>query len=113
VVVDNTFATPALQTPLALGADVVVHSTTKYLGGHSDVLGGAVLLDDDELAEAMRLYFSATHNVAEGAGAAGLAAALKEKQKPGEAIGLVLSGGNIDRALYARVLAGESFAQAA
>jgi cystathionine gamma-synthase len=51
VVVDNTFATPALQTPLALGADVVVHSTTKYLGGHSDVLGGAVLLDDDELAE--------------------------------------------------------------
>ncbi|CAM3606905.1 cystathionine gamma-synthase [Occultella aeris] len=51
VVVDNTFATPALQTPLALGADVVVHSTTKYLGGHSDVLGGAVLLRDDELAE--------------------------------------------------------------
>jgi len=51
VVVDNTFATPCLQTPLALGADVVVHSTTKYLGGHSDVLGGAVVLDDDELAE--------------------------------------------------------------
>jgi cystathionine gamma-synthase len=51
VVVDNTFATPYLQQPLALGADVVVHSTTKYLGGHSDVVGGAVLLDDDELAE--------------------------------------------------------------
>ncbi len=50
VVVDNTFATPYLQQPLALGADVVVHSTTKYLGGHSDVVGGAVLLDDDELA---------------------------------------------------------------
>jgi cystathionine gamma-synthase len=50
-VVDNTFATPYLQQPLALGADVVVHSTTKYLGGHSDVVGGAVLLDDDELAE--------------------------------------------------------------
>ena len=40
VVVDNTFATPYLQQPLALGADVVVHSTTKYLGGHSDVVGG-------------------------------------------------------------------------
>jgi len=50
VVVDNTFATPALQQPLALGADVVVHSTTKYLGGHSDVVGGAVVLDDDALA---------------------------------------------------------------
>ncbi len=45
VVVDNTFASPYLQQPLALGADVVVHSTTKYIGGHSDVLGGAVILD--------------------------------------------------------------------
>ncbi len=51
VVVDNTFATPALQQPLALGADVVVHSTTKYLGGHSDVVGGGLVLDDDALAE--------------------------------------------------------------
>jgi cystathionine gamma-synthase len=51
VVVDNTFASPYLQQPLALGADVVVHSTTKYLGGHSDVLGGAVILNDGELAE--------------------------------------------------------------
>ena len=51
VVVDNTFASPYLQNPLALGADVVVHSTTKYLGGHSDVLGGAVVTNDDELAE--------------------------------------------------------------
>ncbi len=49
VVVDNTFATPYLQQPLALGADVVVHSTTKYLGGHSDVLGGAVVLRDATL----------------------------------------------------------------
>ncbi|BDI21480.1 cystathionine gamma-synthase [Herbiconiux sp. L3-i23] len=54
VVVDNTFASPALQRPLALGADVVVHSTTKYIGGHSDVLGGAVLTSDDELAEKIR-----------------------------------------------------------
>jgi cystathionine gamma-synthase len=51
LVVDNTFASPYLQNPLALGADVVVHSTTKYIGGHSDVVGGAVVLDDDELAE--------------------------------------------------------------
>jgi cystathionine gamma-synthase len=56
LVVDNTFASPYLQTPLALGADVVVHSTTKYLGGHSDVVGGALVTDDDELAE--RLAFA-------------------------------------------------------
>ncbi|MDE2490640.1 MAG: cystathionine gamma-synthase [Elusimicrobia bacterium] len=49
--VDNTFASPALQRPLSLGADVVVHSTTKYLGGHSDVVGGAVLTSDGELFE--------------------------------------------------------------
>jgi cystathionine gamma-synthase len=51
VVVDNTFASPYLQQPLSLGADVVVHSTTKYIGGHSDVLGGAVIVNDDEIAE--------------------------------------------------------------
>lgn len=51
VVVDNTFASPSLQQPLALGADAVVHSTTKYLGGHSDVVGGAVVVRDAELAE--------------------------------------------------------------
>lgn len=50
LVVDNTFATPYLQQPLALGADVVVHSSTKYLGGHSDVVGGAVAVNDDDLA---------------------------------------------------------------
>jgi cystathionine gamma-synthase len=51
VVVDNTFATPYLQLPLGLGADAVVHSTTKYLGGHSDVVGGFVATSDDALAE--------------------------------------------------------------
>ncbi|CAN5267081.1 cystathionine gamma-synthase [soil metagenome] len=51
VVVDNTFASPYLQQPLSLGADVVVHSTTKYIGGHSDVLGGAVIVNSEELAE--------------------------------------------------------------
>jgi cystathionine gamma-synthase len=54
VIVDNTFATPYLQQPLTLGADVVVHSATKYLGGHSDVVGGFVAVDDDELAERLR-----------------------------------------------------------
>ncbi|PZE85062.1 cystathionine gamma-synthase [Curtobacterium sp. MCBD17_032] len=54
VVVDNTFASPALQQPLSLGADVVVYSTTKYLGGHSDVVGGAVVLRDQELADAVQ-----------------------------------------------------------
>lgn len=55
VVVDNTFATPYLQNPLELGADVVVHSTTKYLGGHSDVVGGFIAVNRDDLAE--RLSF--------------------------------------------------------
>jgi cystathionine beta-lyase/cystathionine gamma-synthase len=55
VVVDNTFATPYLQRPLELGADVVVHSTTKYLGGHSDVVGGFAATNDPTIAE--RLYF--------------------------------------------------------
>ncbi len=54
VVVDNTFATPYLQQPLALGADIVVHSSTKYLGGHSDVVGGFIAVNDDELADRLR-----------------------------------------------------------
>ena len=53
LVVDNTFATPYLQQPLSLGADVVLHSTTKYLGGHSDVVGGALVTDDAELDDAI------------------------------------------------------------
>jgi cystathionine gamma-synthase len=59
-VVDNTFATPYLQQPLVLGADVVVHSTTKYLGGHSDVVGGFVGLNDPELAERLAFLENAT-----------------------------------------------------
>ena len=55
LVVDNTFATPYLQRPLELGADMVMHSATKYLGGHSDVVMGALVLNDEELAQ--RLYF--------------------------------------------------------
>ncbi len=59
-VVDNTLPSPWLQQPLALGADIVVHSTTKYLGGHSDVLGGFVGLSDDGLAQRLALFQNAT-----------------------------------------------------
>jgi cystathionine gamma-synthase len=64
LVVDNTFASPYLQQPLTLGADAVVHSTTKYLGGHSDVVGGAVAVADDELAKRIAFTQNATGGVA-------------------------------------------------
>ena len=63
LVVDNTFASPYLQQPLALGADVVVHSTTKYLGGHSDVIGGALVVADPGLAERVAFIQNATGGV--------------------------------------------------
>jgi cystathionine beta-lyase/cystathionine gamma-synthase len=63
VVVDNTFATPYAQRPLTLGADIVVHSTTKYLGGHSDVVGGAVMLRDRGLYERLTYLENATGGV--------------------------------------------------
>jgi cystathionine gamma-synthase len=58
-VVDNTFATPFLQQPLALGADIVMHSATKYLGGHSDVVGGLLATSDDRIAEQLRFHQNA------------------------------------------------------
>lgn len=64
LVVDNTFASPYLQQPLALGADVVVHSTTKYLGGHSDVVGGALVAADVELGEQLAYHQNAMGAVA-------------------------------------------------
>jgi cystathionine gamma-synthase len=64
LVVDNTFASPYLQSPLALGADAVVHSTTKYLGGHSDVVGGAVVTAGPELGEQLAFSQNATGAVA-------------------------------------------------
>ncbi|MBO0802450.1 MAG: cystathionine gamma-synthase [Nocardiopsaceae bacterium] len=64
LVVDNTFASPYLQQPLSLGADAVVHSTTKYLGGHSDVVGGAVVVRDAGLADEIAFYQNATGAVA-------------------------------------------------
>jgi cystathionine gamma-synthase len=64
LVVDNTFATPYLQQPLTLGADVVVHSTTKYVGGHSDVVGGALVVRDHDLAERIGFHQNAMGAVA-------------------------------------------------
>jgi cystathionine gamma-synthase len=64
LVVDNTFATPYLQRPLTLGADVVVHSTTKYLGGHSDVVGGALVTRDRALGERLAYHHNAMGAVA-------------------------------------------------
>jgi cystathionine gamma-synthase len=64
LVVDNTFASPYLQQPLTLGADAVVHSTTKYLGGHSDVIGGAAVFADADLAERVAFTQNATGSVA-------------------------------------------------
>ena len=61
--VDNTFATPYLQQPVALGADIVVHSTTKYIGGHSDAVGGAILTHDDELFDRLRFYQNAAGGI--------------------------------------------------
>ena len=64
LVVDNTFASPYLQQPLTLGADVVVHSTTKYMGGHSDVVGGALVAADDEVGEELAYHQNAMGAVA-------------------------------------------------
>ena len=64
LVVDNTFASPYLQQPLALGADIVVYSTTKYLGGHSDVVGGALVAADAELGERLAFHQNAIGSIA-------------------------------------------------
>ncbi|HEV2889263.1 MAG TPA: cystathionine gamma-synthase [Frankiaceae bacterium] len=64
LVVDNTFASPYLQQPLTLGADVVVHSTTKYMGGHSDVVGGALVVNDAELGESLAYHQNAMGAIA-------------------------------------------------
>ena len=63
VVVDNTFATPFLQQPLLLGVDIIVHSTTKYLSGHSDIIGGALVISDQELYERLSFFQNAVGSV--------------------------------------------------
>lgn len=64
LVVDNTFATPYLQQPLALGADLVVHSTTKYIGGHSDIVGGAVVTASEDIGAAIATFQNSTGAIA-------------------------------------------------
>jgi cystathionine gamma-synthase/cystathionine gamma-lyase len=64
VVVDNTFASPYFQQPLSLGADIVVHSTTKYIGGHSDIIGGAVVTNNNNLYKKIKFYQSAAGAIA-------------------------------------------------
>ncbi len=56
LIVDNTFASPIFQSPLSLGADIVMHSLTKYIGGHSDIIGGALMLNNDQLEEQIEVY---------------------------------------------------------
>ena len=63
MVVDNTFASPYFQQPLKLGADIVVHSTTKYINGHSDVIGGALVLNDETVYESIKFYQNAAGGV--------------------------------------------------
>ncbi len=63
VVVDNTFASPYFQQPLKLGADIIVHSTTKYINGHSDVIGGALVMNNEEVYEAIKFYQNAAGGV--------------------------------------------------
>jgi cystathionine gamma-lyase len=63
VVVDNTFASPYFQQPLKLGADIIVHSTTKYINGHSDVIGGALVMNDEEIYSAIKFYQNAAGGV--------------------------------------------------
>lgn len=63
LVVDNTFASPALQKPIEFGADIVVHSATKYLAGHSDVVAGVVIVNSDELAQQIKFYQNATGGI--------------------------------------------------
>src|SRR5699024_4923888 len=59
-IVDNTFASPYLQRPLNLGADIVLHSTTKYLGGHSDIVGGAVATSNNDVMQSLRFQVKTT-----------------------------------------------------
>jgi len=108
VVVDNTFATPYLQQPITLGADIVVHSATKYLGGHSDVVGGFVATSNDDLAE--RIAF--TQNAAGAVpapfdcylvlrGVKTLAVRMdRHCQNARAVVGLLVDHGAVERVLY-------------
>jgi len=108
VAVDNTFATPYFQQPLALGADVVVHSTTKYIGGHSDVVGGAAITDDKDLYEAIKFQQNSAGGVPGPndawltmRGAKTLAVRMREHAKNAQAVAEFLAGhSEIERVYY-------------
>ncbi|HTX59844.1 MAG TPA: cystathionine gamma-synthase [Verrucomicrobiae bacterium] len=99
VAVDNTFATPYFQQPLALGADVVVHSTTKYIGGHSDVVGGAALTSDAALHETIKFHQNAVGGIPGPhdawltmRGAKTLAIRMREHERNARAVAAFLEG---------------------
>lgn len=99
VAVDNTFATPYFQQPLALGADVVVHSTTKYIGGHSDVVGGAVVTNRPDLYDAIKFHQNAVGGIPGPhdawltmRGAKTLAIRMREHAKNAQAVAEFLAG---------------------
>lgn len=108
VAVDNTFATPYFQQPLALGADIVVHSTTKYIGGHSDVVGGAAITDDKDLYEAIKFQQNSAGGVPGPhdawltmRGAKTLALRMREHSKNAQAIAEFLEARpDVDRVYY-------------
>jgi cystathionine gamma-synthase/cystathionine gamma-lyase len=108
VVVDNTFASPYFQQPLALGADIVVHSTTKYIGGHSDVVGGAALTSNKEMHDVIKFHQNAVGGVPGPhdawltmRGAKTLAIRMREHAKNAQAIAEFLeSHAEIDRVYY-------------
>ncbi|HKU67207.1 MAG TPA: cystathionine gamma-synthase [Candidatus Baltobacteraceae bacterium] len=108
VVVDNTFASPYFQQPLALGADVVVHSTTKYIGGHSDVVGGAALTSNKDFYEVIKFHQNAVGGIPGPndawltmRGAKTLALRMREHAKNAQAVAEFLeSHSEIDRVYY-------------
>jgi cystathionine gamma-synthase/cystathionine gamma-lyase len=108
IAVDNTFATPYFQQPLELGADVVVHSTTKYIGGHSDVVGGAAITDDKDLYEAIKFQQNSAGGVPGPhdawltmRGAKTLALRMREHAKNAQAVAEFLEARpDVDRVYY-------------
>lgn len=108
VVVDNTFASPYFQQPISLGADVVVHSTTKYIGGHSDVVGGVAITNDKELHDVIKFHQNAVGGVPGPhdawltmRGAKTLALRMREHAKNAQAVAEFLeSHAEIDRVYY-------------
>ena len=108
LVVDNTFATPYLQSPLDLGADVVVYSTTKYIGGHSDAVGGAALTNDAAIAESIKFHQNAVGGVPGPMdawlvmrGAKTLAIRMREHERNAQAVAEFLSSrDDVERVYY-------------